>query len=431
MRRVLVVAVVAVVAVACASPEIRERCRYVTEHTRAPELPPELAPVDRLILTRMRRRTGEVRDLNRSLSVPFEENYAKEFLPEYCGQLDLARTLAAGGKVHQAARVYQGLLLASQVIELGIAVMRIANHADETGQPGGQIDRILEVFAAQTQPLLDAAASRDPERIRRAQEAASPLFTAWVAYAEAWSLRVERGEEQAKTAKHVWDAIMLSAAAWEAAAGLAAIAAKGPPGGPFPMAGGAAVATAVPSVELVEALRKLIAIGALDAAVVASLGKLASPPVAGAAVPLPDPSLPIISQMGDLKVPPNMAKVKKINGRYPINAEYAGGKYPLENLRADLRSKYPNSVRFTEDGHPDFRPYAVKEVQVKGLEGNSKRDFTRADEAAGITKEYRSANRLVWHHHQDCKTMQLVPQDIHEAVRHTGGTALLGGGPAN
>jgi hypothetical protein len=186
-------------------------------------------------------------------------------------------------------------------MELGIAVMRIANHADEVGQPGGEITQILKVFAFQTQPLLDAAASRDPERIRQAQEAAKPLFHAGVAYAEQWSRRIERGEEQVKTARHVWDAIMLSAAAYEAAAGLAGIAARGPPNGPFMFAGGSAAAGAVPSVELVEALRKLIAMGALDAAVVASLGKLTSPPTPGVAVPLPDPSLPAISQMADPK----------------------------------------------------------------------------------------------------------------------------------
>jgi hypothetical protein len=123
-----------------------------------------------------------------------------------------------------------------------------------------------------------------------------------------------------------------------------------------------------------------------------------------------------------------MAKVKKINGRYPINAEYAGRTYPAEKLPDNLRAKYPNGVRFTEDGHPDFRPYAVKEVQVKGLEGNTKSDFTRADQAAGIPQEYRVTNRLVWHHHQNGKTMQLVPGDLHEEVRHTGGQALLRGG---
>jgi len=30
-----------------------------------------------------------------------------------------------------------------------------------------------------------------------------------------------------------------------------------------------------------------------------------------------------------------------------------------------------------------------------------------------------------WHHHQDCLTLQLVPWDLHSAVYHTGGVAML------
>jgi uncharacterized protein len=66
---------------------------------------------------------------------------------------------------------------------------------------------------------------------------------------------------------------------------------------------------------------------------------------------------------------------------------------------------------------------------MDGLEGDRNRDFPRTDRAAGITKKYRLENNLTWHHHQNGRTMQLVPTDLHEAVRHTGGVAnLLGGG---
>src|SRR5215217_3787198 len=103
MRRLLVVATAAV---ACTSPEIQERCRYVTQHTQRPPMAQELVPIDRLILNRTLRITAEARELERSLSVPFRINYAEQFLPEYCSQFDRARALAAGGKVPQAARVY-------------------------------------------------------------------------------------------------------------------------------------------------------------------------------------------------------------------------------------------------------------------------------------------------------------------------------------
>jgi len=34
-------------------------------------------------------------------------------------------------------------------------------------------------------------------------------------------------------------------------------------------------------------------------------------------------------------------------------------------------------------------------------------------------------NRLTWHHNEDGITMELVPTDIHDAARHTGGVAII------
>lgn len=36
---------------------------------------------------------------------------------------------------------------------------------------------------------------------------------------------------------------------------------------------------------------------------------------------------------------------------------------------ADLAAKYPNGVRFTTEGFPDFKAYAQVSVEVKGLTG--------------------------------------------------------------
>ncbi|WP_405237918.1 HNH endonuclease [Lentisalinibacter orientalis] len=42
----------------------------------------------------------------------------------------------------------------------------------------------------------------------------------------------------------------------------------------------------------------------------------------------------------------------------------------------------------------------------------------------------RTPSGYVWHHVEDGRTMQLIPQDIHNAARHTGGAAVIrhGGG---
>ena len=45
-----------------------------------------------------------------------------------------------------------------------------------------------------------------------------------------------------------------------------------------------------------------------------------------------------------------------------------------------------------------------------------------ANEAAGLA---RTPEGYTWHHHQDGKTMLLVPSNLHGAVRHTGGVSTI------
>ncbi|MBM7127747.1 HNH endonuclease [Dyella flava] len=111
-----------------------------------------------------------------------------------------------------------------------------------------------------------------------------------------------------------------------------------------------------------------------------------------------------------------------VGGRAPINSKYAGQTYPLENLSPELQVKYPDSVSFTPQGFPDFSPYSVAEVQLDGLTGNYANDAALSNEAVGLDA---TPQGYVWHHVEDGETMQLIPQDIHNAVRHTGGAAVI------
>jgi hypothetical protein len=124
-----------------------------------------------------------------------------------------------------------------------------------------------------------------------------------------------------------------------------------------------------------------------------------------------------------------------MEARKPINSEYAGKAFPLKekclelarkhpsqaNFYLDVARKYPNGVHFTSDGFPNFSPYAVKTVKVEGLTGK-KSDFALANEAAGLKE---TPTGYTWHHHQDTRTMQLVPYDLHYVVKHTGGASKL------
>lgn len=108
-----------------------------------------------------------------------------------------------------------------------------------------------------------------------------------------------------------------------------------------------------------------------------------------------------------------------VGGRMPLNYEYAGQTYELSGA---LRDKYPRSVAFKLNGFPDFSPYAHARVQVPDLVGDTSTDFAKANKRSGLAE---TPDGFTWHHHEDGVTMELVPTDLHSAVGHTGGAAIL------
>ncbi len=113
-------------------------------------------------------------------------------------------------------------------------------------------------------------------------------------------------------------------------------------------------------------------------------------------------------------------RVRPIGGRRPLNYEYAGKIYPLEKLPRDLQIKYPHSVPFTGSGHADFSRYAVKKVTIP-FSGDSSKDIRLANKLCGYKE---TPDNFTWHHSHDGKTMMLVDEKLHDAVRHTGGDAI-------
>jgi len=103
--------------------------------------------------------------------------------------------------------------------------------------------------------------------------------------------------------------------------------------------------------------------------------------------------------------------VTKVNGRYPINCKYAG--------QANVKE---SGVGFTRSGYPDFSKHAEKEVQIENLTGNRDKDAKLANKMLGYPS---TPEGYTWHHVEDGVTMQLVPTDLHEPMRHTGGAAAL------
>ncbi|WP_157605111.1 HNH endonuclease [Schlesneria paludicola] len=129
---------------------------------------------------------------------------------------------------------------------------------------------------------------------------------------------------------------------------------------------------------------------------------------------------------GRQKIAPKVCSgVRRIKGNLPINSEYAGKKY-FDNLSKALKKKYPKGVDFTSGGFPNFTPYSKKDVRIK-YSGTRNGDYRAANEAAGFK---RTPEGWTWHHHEDVDEygygmMQLVPTDLHGAVKHNGGVSVF------
>lgn len=52
-------------------------------------------------------------------------------------------------------------------------------------------------------------------------------------------------------------------------------------------------------------------------------------------------------------------------------------------------------------------------------------DWGNANEKAGYARNGGEPGGYTWHHHQDRQTMKLVPTEIHDAFRHSGGVWVL------
>jgi hypothetical protein len=114
--------------------------------------------------------------------------------------------------------------------------------------------------------------------------------------------------------------------------------------------------------------------------------------------------------------------VMPVAGRLPQNHDYAGQAFPSHLLPEKYRSK---GLRFTKEGYPDFAPHARQlpngknHVEIE-YTGSRKADFAAANKKAKLDQTPKG---WTWHHAEDMKTMYLVPDKLHDAVKHSGGVA--------
>jgi A nuclease of the HNH/ENDO VII superfamily with conserved WHH len=123
----------------------------------------------------------------------------------------------------------------------------------------------------------------------------------------------------------------------------------------------------------------------------------------------------------------NEADFPLVNGEKIINVADAG---------TFVTTKSGFKVFIKENGFPDFTPFSKKNVQIE-MTGERYDDFVKANKAAGFGNSHDAHLKFnnsefadyTWHHHEDTKTMQLVPKRLNNkalgGLPHTGGVAVV------
>ena len=254
-----------------------------------------------------------VAQLRRFLTFRYREAIVERSLPELRKMRANARAYADAGRWREAGNLLQATLVATQLVVLEVNLVLVADWADQEGQSSFQIVSQISAYDADMMPLLAAALSEDPARLAAELPEGSRRFEKWLGSIDGWCAAVKRGSTLSHRVIQVLDGAMLVYGVRQAAVVAAeAYAAGRPPPADALFPGGVAAATQIDVAALEamsEAIRKLLAAGVLDPAVVAGMGQL------GAAAARPGLTSPASLTMQGLPLPDTTA-VARTPGRW-------------------------------------------------------------------------------------------------------------------
>lgn len=127
----------------------------------------------------------------------------------------------------------------------------------------------------------------------------------------------------------------------------------------------------------------------------------------------------------------------KVEQRLPkSNGRWLGerGNSPWQSDLAPVNKVTHSKPIPFHNGYPDFGDWSQKDYQFDNLCGNNDKDFALADKRLAqemglknqtAAEDYRYDNDFTWHHHEDGKTLQLVPKNVHKNIPHEGGASQL------
>lgn len=265
--------------------------------------------------------SGAVDKLRRLITLPRKEGMKETTLRVLRsllenGRLRAQEAEAAGDeatkseKLRQAGLRYQAALVATQVVEMKVNVLLVADAADEMGQDSDQIENEITSYEDDMTALTEAAVSFDQARLIAAMPDGIEKLQRWVGRLDEWILALGVGAKLSKKVIQIADLVMIAISIYQVAKIPVAPSGGGSAGPPtiaFGTSGGVAAAARFDVASMaaaLESIRKLIAIGALDASVIAGLSQAGG----GAGTALPELQRPEAMQMsgsggGPLTIP--------------------------------------------------------------------------------------------------------------------------------
>lgn len=105
------------------------------------------------------------------------------------------------------------------------------------------------------------------------------------------------------------------------------------------------------------------------------------------------------------------------------NYKYAGNLMSPTGPNADYIKATYGDIYMSKSGFAIFDDYAIARVKVSDLTGIDATDIQKANRLHHGTSE--SIKGYTWHHLEDGETLILVPTELHDAYKHTGGASLI------
>lgn len=124
------------------------------------------------------------------------------------------------------------------------------------------------------------------------------------------------------------------------------------------------------------------------------------------------------------------ARIPRKNGTWsaePGNSDWYSNKTAVLDITGGEGVPFRNNF-------PNFTKWSLGDFKVDGLTGRNGKDFSLTHEvmmkelnfsSKKSVKEWLKDNKITLHHHQDGKTIQLIPYKLHSNIPHSGGASSL------